>query len=290
MNISRSIPCRLSGKQVDIIIRDICRTINFNSPNKDIAQMHFSGLKCSAGWNKLPEWIQAAELNVLDGEVQLHLDACDTEEATANIDNVADKLQDDLSSLFSYKPQSYPSKVFCVGWSKTGTTSLTEALRILGLFSWHSAPWVIDSMGCDNDFSSIADYTSVSDLPVCALFRELDQAFPGSKFILTSRPAENWIESSTFAMKDYNIGSKDILESEVRMTRWIYGTDQFDRQLFLQRYIQHNQQVLEYFKDRSDFLVIDIAEANQWQKLCDFLDLPLPDSPFPYLNKRAISG
>ncbi|AEG01893.1 sulfotransferase family protein [Methylomonas methanica] len=295
MKIIRSISRRLSDKQVDVVMRDICRTINYNSSINDIAQRHDSGLRCSSGWRALPEWIQIAELIVFGDEVKLHLDTSNTEEAIAKIDGIADSLQDELSSLFSHETKPYSSKVFCLGWSKTGTTSLTEALRVLGLFSWHSAPWVVDAHYgnvISEDFinlSEIADYTAVSDLPICALFRELDQAFPGSKYILTVRPAEDWVKSVACAMKDY-IAKKDVLESDLSAVRWAYGTEKFDRSLFLQRYAQHNQQVLEYFKGRSDLLVMDIAEENKWQKLCSFLNLPLPDTPFPYLNKRAISN
>ncbi|MFI3157240.1 MAG: sulfotransferase [Methylococcaceae bacterium] len=293
MNISRSIPCGLFSEQVDVVLRDICRDINYSSPNKEIARKTAFGLQCLSGWRELPEWIHSAELHVLEGEIKLNLCTDNADVTLADLEKAADGIQDDLSSLFSYKTRPFPNKVFCIGWSKTGTVSLTEALRMLGIFSRHFTPWIIGATYFDSDvsetainFSSIADYTSVSDVPVCALFRELDQTFPGSKFILTTRPPESWIESAVLQHESL-IERQGIMDPA---SRWVYGTDQIDRQLFLNRYLQHHQQVLEYFKYRSDLLAIDIAEDNQWQKLCDFLNLPIPDCPFPYLNRRAVSN
>lgn len=299
MNISRLIPYALLNEQVNVVMRDLCHMINYYYPNKEIARKTTDGLECFFGvecpsdYLGLPQWIHTARLSILDGEIKLLLSIDDTEEALANVDTVADSIQNNLSVLFGYKTRFFPTKVFCIGWSKTGTASITEALRTLGLFSLHGAPWVIGCMshGCDVsevtlNLSSIADYTSVSDLPICVLFRELDQEFPDSKFILTTRPEEDWIESVTSQLESH-IEKQGIIEAT---TRWAYGSDQIDRQLCLQRYMQHRQEVLEYFTNRSDLLVIDIAEGDQWQKLCDFLNLPVPDSPFPHLNKRMING
>ncbi|MDD2661187.1 MAG: hypothetical protein PHY54_16160 [Methylococcales bacterium] len=292
MNVSRSIPCELLSEQVDVVMHDIYHTINyFSNLNEERVIKTSYGLQCpSGGWNGLPEWINSAELHVLDGEIKLYLNHDNSEVALANIDNVADRNQFFLSNLFSHKTREFPSKVFCIGWPKTGTTSLTEALRMLGIFSWHFAPWVIGCRSFDSDISnlrmnlsSIAAYTSVSDVPVCVLFRELDQAFPDSKFILTTRREDNWLESAI--SQHGGLGQQRLVDA---VSRWAYGTDQLDRQLFLNRYRQHHQQVFEYFKGRSDLLVIDISEDNQWSKLCDFLGLPVPNYSFPYLNKRDV--
>lgn len=291
MKVSRSIPCALGREQVDIAIRDICRMINFDSSKDGIAKKTPYGLQCSSGWNGLPEWIHTAELDVRDDEVMLHLHAGDPGAILADMDRVADSIRDGLAGLFGYKTRSFPTKVFCIGWSKTGTTSLTEALRMLGLFSWHTAPWIIgseyfksDVSAISLDFSCMANYTAVSDLPVCALFRELDEAFPNSKFILTTRPAESWIESALSQLQN-SIKQYGMMGP---MARWAYGTDQIDRDLLLQRYNRHNQEVLEYFKGRSDLLILDLAEGNEWGKLCGFLGLPVPDMPFPRLNIRRV--
>jgi hypothetical protein len=50
----------------------------------------------------------------------------------------------------------------------------------------------------------------------------------------------------------------------------------------------HYKNVLEYFKNRpDDLLIIDICAGQGWEKLCPFLDKPLPQYPFPEIQERA---
>ncbi|MGH8614822.1 MAG: sulfotransferase family protein [Gammaproteobacteria bacterium] len=217
--------------------------------------------------------------------------------APDDIKALTDGLTGDLSSLFSHPVQPFRRRVFCIGWPKTGTTSFTEALRILGLFSCPWAPWVIGYKHVRSeisefriDFSGVADYTAVSNLPICALYRELDIAFPGSLFILTTRPLETWTISETAEWTTSEIADRD---SDIKqyvnmdaMSRWAYGTDAIDKEVHQERYLQHQEQVLGYFSGRPDFLAIDISQGNPWQKLCEFLQLPVPQVAFPHLNRR----
>ena len=91
------------------------------------------------------------------------------------------------------------AKVFGIGLSKTGTTSLYAALdrlgfrsgtyrhlRALGLDAWFRGDFSGDPLG---------DYDALSDLPVGAFYRQLDRRYPGSKFILTHRDRESWLAS-----------------------------------------------------------------------------------------------
>ncbi|MGH9953131.1 MAG: sulfotransferase [Nitrososphaeraceae archaeon] len=123
----------------------------------------------------MPEWVVSVEAYEADGEMKLHLNV-ESGVTPADINALSDELAEELTSLFSRPVQPFRTRVFCIGWPKTGTTSLTEALHILGLFSWHSAPWVLgfshfrsDASQIQIDFTSIAEYTAVSALPICVL-------------------------------------------------------------------------------------------------------------------------
>lgn len=289
MTLIRSIPSKISDEQMHIVFRDICRSINYAAGTKDVAQTTLSGMECSSEWKTLPECVSSVGLQIVDGELQLQMQTDDSELAGTQSNALADNLEDTLSSFFNYETQAFPTKVFCVGWSKTGTTSLAEAFRILGLFTWQCAPWTIginyyssDISDISIDFSALNDYTAAADLPICALYPELDKQFPGSKFILTTRPEDKWVDSAIHQLNELYDSHGEI----GAIARWGYGADKIDRDILLQRYRQHNQQVLDYFKNRSDLLVLDMDEDNQWNKLCSFLNLPEPDCAYPYLNKR----
>src|SRR5210317_30486 len=157
-------------------------------------------------------------------------------------------------------------KVFSIGFHKTGTTSLEIALRKLGYrvrgcFGTKD-PDIADKV-FDMAFAMVADYDAFEDNPWPVLYRELDERFPGSKFILTRRPADAWIRSQV----------KDFATTETPMRGWIYGENagcpEGNEDVYVARYERHNREVLEYFKDRpDDLLVFDLPAGDGWDKLC----------------------
>ena len=55
--------------------------------------------------------------------------------------------------------------------------------------------------------------------------------------------------------------------------------------------LRHNAEVVEYFKDRpDDLLVMDITKEDPWPRLCAFLGEPVPSVPFPHSNSAADRG
>jgi hypothetical protein len=291
MHILCSVPCALNPAQVRVIFRDMCRALNYSSldRDRDVACMTATGVVVE-GWRGQPQWMRSAEVRQVDGEVTLHMDVFPDVEP-CSVKEVQDNLKKQLSELLSRPIRPFRTRVFCIGWSKTGTTSITEALRILGLFSWRSAPWILGHKNFQDDVSSsridfegIADYTAVSDLPVCALYKELDAAFPRSLFIFTTRDVDAWL-SSAVVHYESNMASYG---ARWAVERWAYGTDRIDKDVLRARYMQHQEEVLKYFLGRKDFLVIDITRGDPWPQLCEFLDLPVPEVPFPHLNRRVI--
>ena len=104
--------------------------------------------------------------------------------------------------------------------------------------------------------------------------------YPDAKFILTYREADAWINSIIS-----HFGSDG-----TPMRRWIYGfgSPRGHEQVYLERYLRHNGEVKNYFRDRSqDLLVWNLTAESGWVKLCQFLERTAPDIPFPHLNERS---
>ena len=172
-------------------------------------------------------------------------------------------------------------RVFCIGWHKTGTSSLGHALVQLGY----------SVLGCrldmvhplrQNDIDVALElagqFDALQDVPWAALYAEIDQAFPGSRFILTEREEQSWLRSAL-----HHFDSADIPLHE-----WLYGEGVMrgNEQLYLDRYRRHNREVRAYFTNRQDdLLVLDLAEGNAWTELCGFLRDPVPNRAFPHANK-----
>lgn len=174
-------------------------------------------------------------------------------------------------------------KIFCVGFHKTGTKSLAAALELLGFR-------VCGTVGVhDPDIATKASqlihsfvprYDAFQDNPWPVFYRELDRCYPGSRFILTVRSADEWIDSAVC-----HFGTQD-----TPMRHYIYGAGhpEGNEELYVDRYRRHNDEVREYFRDRpDDLLTMNITCGAGWASLCTFLRVEWPSTPFPRLNTRG---
>jgi hypothetical protein len=179
-------------------------------------------------------------------------------------------------------------KIFGIGFQKTGTSSLNRALALLGYNAAGGirinhpkgvaiAPPLTKDKVLPVALARTAEADAFSDNPWPLLFRELDGAFPGAKFILTFRDPDAWLASMVRHFGDR--------ESDV--TQWIYGVPHVagNEARCLQVYAGHNAAVRAHFAGRpNDFLELDFARGDGWLELWSFLGRPVPAKPFPHDN------
>lgn len=166
-------------------------------------------------------------------------------------------------------------KVFGIGLSKTGTHSLVEALNILGWRAVHYPP-----AGKIMEIARQAD--ALVEMTVIPRYKLLDVAFPNSLFILTRREMSGWLEScrTWWARGDY------ISPESLRNRRAVFGIEGFDPIVFKMVHLAHILDVTAHFYTRKDKLLeLDICGGGGWDKLCKFLNCPVPSVPFPHKNK-----
>lgn len=173
------------------------------------------------------------------------------------------------------------NKIFGIGLSRTGTTSLGEALNFLGIRTIH---W-------PTSMDDICRYTGAVDITVACRFRELEAIFPNSLFIYTERAADPWLRSVT---EHYEALGGDLAlpegqrqfaqEADFR----IYGSLRPGPTHFRTAYARHHSSVLAYFESRrGQLLRMNISNGDGWKSLCNFLDVPTPRISFPHLNTAA---
>ena len=176
-------------------------------------------------------------------------------------------------------------KIFGIGLFKTGTSSLGDALSELGyktssdfikLGISEDVFWDVNSSDGFKPYFSIIkkylkNYDAFSDSPWLYLYRELDEWYPNSKFILTIRDPEK------LAISDIKMWK--------RMGRKPKSKDEY-----IERYNKHVKNVKEYFKNRpNDLLILDVSSPNVWKELCNFLDIKnIPNKLFPKSNTEKI--
>ncbi len=178
-------------------------------------------------------------------------------------------------------------KVFCIGFQKTGTTSLHAALTQLGYrtASVVGRDWSAERLAAEGAalcIETARGYDAAQDMPWPLFFRALDAAFPGSKFILTLRDHERW-----FASIENHFGA-----NEDEMQAFVYGRDTAapagNRERYIDVLARHERDVRRYFAERPrDLLVMDLEAGDGWPALCGFLAQPVPDAPFPSKNRSA---
>lgn len=180
-------------------------------------------------------------------------------------------------------------KIFGIGLSKTGTSSLAHALKLLD-YNIKDCPGVTTYTKGDItsiDQNILANHNALTDTPIPSLYQELDKKHPGSKFILTVRDMDGWLKS---CKKQFNQKSAD-KQSDAQNSLFfdLYGTTVFEEDKFKKSYLDFVEGVNIYFKDRpNDLLTIDVIKGEGWEKLCPFLDKPFPPTPFPKTNVSQI--
>jgi hypothetical protein len=180
-------------------------------------------------------------------------------------------------------------KVFGVGLSRTGTKSLHRALGKLGYLDDHFSTHLLDldAGELSINVARAAEYDALTDITASLFFRELDAAFPGSKFILTLREPEAWLASCKrhfppLRPSVWPANSPRVLALRQRT----YSSISFDAAQFRAAYESHRLAVTRWFADRPESLLIfDVCAGDSWPELCRFLGHPVPTSPFPWANR-----
>lgn len=183
---------------------------------------------------------------------------------------------------------SETEKIFCIGLPKTGTTSIGDALEILGYkrLGWEKKISTILTMRWhEGNIPGILEYTeqyqAFEDVPWCMLYKEMDEQYPNAKFIISYRSSEDvWLES--------------YIRHNNRTGPWfgnflMYGSydPKKDSQLYKNYYAQHLLKVRKHFVNRENkLLAICMEKGVDWTELTKFLGVSeIPTSPFPHSNK-----
>lgn len=203
---------------------------------------------------------------------------------------------------FSQTMNSSKSRIFVVGLPKAGTTSLDALLKGAGYNSCHQRciPGRLDvDRICTNyrnhlpllkDFDEFDAFTQLDLLwdcnnaklscrincwPQLTFIRELDEQYPGSKFILNTRNVANHVDS----IKRWDrLGDRidknpvpflmhDNKTLETRLADWI---------------VSHNNFIRRYFANSERMIEVDIEDpVSAGRRLSEFLNI---NATFPHAN------
>lgn len=199
-------------------------------------------------------------------------------------------------------------KVIGAGFGRTGTLSMKAALEQLGLGPcYHMAEviahppfvahWTAAAEGRPVNWDVVFEgYGSTVDWPACSFWRELADHDRDAKVILTVRDLDTWFDSCQATIFNIMKAPLDALPPHMagiaRMARILvrdktFGDRLDDRSHCLAVHRAHIE-VVRRTIPANRLLVFDVKEG--WGPLCAFLDVPVPDSPFPRVNERENFG
>lgn len=187
--------------------------------------------------------------------------------------------------------------VIGAGFGRTGTLSLKLALEQLGfgpcyhmveVFKNPKAPgyWEAAADRDAVDWAEVfAGYGATVDWPSATFYRELAEAFPEAKVVLTLRDPQAWFASTQATI--FQHGFDNAADPFQRMVSKVIGR-LFDQRLHdeahaIEVFNRHNETVRRAIPAER-LLVYDVAEG--WAPLCAFLGVEAPDTPMPRVNAK----
>jgi hypothetical protein len=190
-------------------------------------------------------------------------------------------------------------KVVGTGLGRTGTKSMQTALTMLGFGPCHhmlevfqhpeSMQLWIDAGEERADWDAIfKDYNSAVDYPSAAYWRELIRHYPNAKVLLTVRDPDEWFDSvQATILAPQSMARRDGDDVPARFFASIRRR--------LPARLDDRATMTDYFRCHTAAVTAGVAPnrlliyrtGEGWQRLCNFLGLPVPAQPFPSENSRA---
>jgi len=168
-------------------------------------------------------------------------------------------------------------KFFCIGHFKTGTTSYSKAMGMLGLTDLHFPQRYAQAM-IDADgpvYWSELLWDSMSNLHEVE-YEGLQELYPDARFVLTTRNVDKWLLSIDAHMtRQWPPEVQALFDARFQK---IYGIDcvveQYDPALLRTVLLEHGQRVRDHFGDALCVLDLDSGD-NLMDKLASFVGHPV---------------
>jgi hypothetical protein len=201
-------------------------------------------------------------------------------------------------------------RVIGAGFGRTGTNSLKLALEKLGFGPCHHMieviqnpaevdTWVRAARGEKVDWNTfMAKWGSAVDFPSSLYYRELMEAFPDGKVVLSVRSADSWYQSMSETIIPMltrwpnrmvmpfipRLGSPGKVMRETKMRGLILDPFYSDPAAVKKAFNDHIEEVKRVVPPEK-LLVFEAKDG--WEPLCKFLGVPVPNEPFPRVNDTA---
>ncbi|MBN1238047.1 MAG: hypothetical protein JXB36_06075 [Gammaproteobacteria bacterium] len=191
-----------------------------------------------------------------------------------------------------------PLQIIGAGLGRTGTMSTKLALEQIGFGPcFHMSELITDlsrlpgwQRAADGapDWEAIFDgYAATVDYPACTFWRELTDYYPDAKVVLTVRDPHKWFESTQATIFSEPMRARLVgtdLEPFFAKAVWRDFADRIDDREHMVAMFERHRADVEAAIPSDRLLVYEVSEG--WEPLCEFLGVPVPETPFPRTNSR----
>lgn len=205
-----------------------------------------------------------------------------------------------------------PMKVLALGLGRTGTASLRVALKELGYTdTYHMMSASVENppdclcwmdafaakfegrgtFGRAEWDALFGHCQAICDWPAVAFAKELIEAYPEAKVIITTRDVDSWHSS---VMKTVNWRANDPELKAIANFDWAAGLYHPMLRKFWKYFFhddfenQGKQRFHDYYKEIRELVpagqLLEYRVSSGWRPLCEHLGEPVPDVPFPRSN------
>jgi hypothetical protein len=208
-------------------------------------------------------------------------------------------------------------QVIGTGFGRTGTLSLKTALERLGFGPCHHMvdvfahprqirPWLAAATAREADWDRLlVGYESCVDGPTSAYWRQLADHYPKAKVILTTRDPERWLASMQRTLFAQRRRIESLPGRAAVLLSSLLGTDlaafvrmvdtTLDARTFATAADREPERAVKLFQEHTARVVAAIPAgrllvfdaAAGWGPLCEFLEVPVPDEPYPRVNNSS---
>lgn len=204
------------------------------------------------------------------------------------------------------------------GYGRTGTSSFKRAMEILGFGKCYHMRELVENDEarqwieiCDRkdpklvrDLLDKGGYRSTCDQPASVHWKEQLKAYPEAVVILNMRDPEkwykSWMETVAFMQPDFdecpfgiriieglglhipflpNMRNFDAMSS-CTITKGTFKGD-LSKKNMIRTYNLHVEDVRSTCPPKK---LLEFSYSDGWEPLCKFLNVPIPDEPYPNLN------
>jgi hypothetical protein len=207
-------------------------------------------------------------------------------------------------------------KLIGAGLPRTGTLTQKVALEMLGVGPCYHMVTVLadlDQAGLwsralqgESPWSEIFDgFESTADWPGGYFYKELMEVYPDAKVLLSVREEEAWERSMRQTVWALRYGESlirllssarahvspqwqgflDMVNGLIWENRGTFASGHEEAKQLIDGMNRHNEEVKRNVPPER-LLVWSVTEG--WEPLCEFLEVPIPDMPFPHENDSKV--